>query len=127
MQRVIHRHADQAGAQHQGHHMHMPKQRHTSDGAKQHAHQHRHKGQQHPPASEGQQQQQQDADGCATADPGDFPRGLLLPIGRIEQAAGGEQLRAVLASLLAAGLEQIRHLQRQFHIEGIAVGACRAA
>ncbi|NVL45449.1 hypothetical protein F2S75_01340, partial [Pseudomonas syringae pv. actinidiae] len=54
MQRVVHRHADQAGTQHQRHDVHAAKQRHAGHRTKQHADHNRNKGQQHAPASEGQ-------------------------------------------------------------------------
>ncbi|KAF1026291.1 MAG: hypothetical protein GAK37_02707 [Pseudomonas sp.] len=124
MQRVIHSHADQAGAQYQRHHVHMTEQRHTGHRAKQHAHQHRHKRQQHTHTAKGQQQQQQDARCGAAAHPSDFPGGLLLSVGGVQQTAGSEQLHALLAGLFAAGLEQIGDLHRQVHVERIAGGAC---
>jgi len=46
---------------------------------------------------------------------------LALYVRRIVREIGA--LCAVLGGLGAAGLEQVRDLQRQFHIEGIAGGA----
>ncbi len=103
--------------------MHVTEQRHAGHRAEQHADQHRHKRQQHAPAAKRQQQQQQNADRRATADPSHLASSLLLAVGGIEQATGGEQLHAALRRLLAAVLEQLCHLQRQVHVESIAGGA----
>ncbi|MNZ68371.1 hypothetical protein D3C78_866360 [compost metagenome] len=101
----------------------MAEQRHAGHRTEEHAHQHRHEGQQNAPAPEGQQQQQQNPHGGTATDPGHLPGGLLLPAGCVQQAAGGEQLHVVLRSLFAAVLEQVGHLQRQVHVEGVAGGA----
>ncbi|MNQ74748.1 hypothetical protein D3C85_895150 [compost metagenome] len=124
MQRVIHGNADQARTQHQSHHMHVAEQRHAGHRAKQHAHQHRNKRQQHTPTTEGQQQQQQDADSGAAADPGHFAGRLSLAVGCVEQAAGSHQLHVSLGCFFATELEQVGHLQRQVHVEGVTGGSC---
>ncbi|MNE57493.1 hypothetical protein D3C80_1524600 [compost metagenome] len=72
--------------------MHMTEQRHAGDGAKQHADQYWYECQQYAQPSKRQQQQQHDTQRGTTADPGDFPRGLALAVGGVQQAAGGQQL-----------------------------------
>ena len=123
MQRVIHRHADQAGAQHQRHHVHAAEKGHAGHGTEQHAHQHRHERQQHAPTAKCEQQQQQNTDCGAAADPGDFPAGLLLTAGGVQQPAGGQQLDLLRGRLRPTLLQQGRDLHGQGQVKRIALRA----